>query len=281
MAVVGASQLAIPVAVALPAPPDIPELGEVPGGTLFACTPYAWVTNVHGAVVGEPLQGTIGRTQYPLSFGVRQGFIAVIRRVHLRLPVFIEELALEKHEEEETSATKYKTEEEAVNAAAGAGGSVLSTEHSKPLTPLQPYEKLKETFTTTRAGSEVKTVTKRTTEKSVLPVAIQVVAALIGPEGHIWAETNDVDLTYFSGVAGKATGYGLLDTYYDLVNPIPTDQSNEWGLGLSLRVPGTVKTNPQIGTEVIKKGQFGLQSSNSLNSEVIFFYDLEDAPVHK
>src|SRR5438270_13888855 len=76
----GSSYLTVPVPTALPKPPDVAAEGKVPGGQLIPCTPTS---------------GTlITRTELLLQLPFPHGYQSTVRRIHLALPIFLEEAAV-------------------------------------------------------------------------------------------------------------------------------------------------------------------------------------------
>jgi hypothetical protein len=261
----GASSLSIEIGQAYPMPPDIPEAGRVPGGALVPCTPFA------------PELPTVSRNQWRLDFPFTQGFALTLRRIQVALPVFLLELGLELQKATTKTVTRYKTGKEAEEANEGAGGYVNRSEELQTIGYATRYERIWQTTSSKFVPSlEAEHTSEIHTERSILPVTVQVVARLIGPEGLIWSESYDVPIHYVQGIApGTAAGSGRIDAYADLNNPIAIDPAKSYGLELLMAIPTSVGTNTQLGIEIVN-GSF-VQGKG----EVVFFYDLQTAPVGK
>lgn len=257
----GASFLTVGVPRAQPLPPDIAVQAQVPGGKLLPCTPFA-------------PSDIVNRTEYRLPFPVPQGNVLTVRRIHLKLPVFIEEDELEKQVTVEITKTKYETNAEREAAFKSKGGHVTSSESHVAIGPNRAYERI--TSTKAFVGFEGELVlleeTVTTTERSVLPSTVAVVARLNGPEGEIWSEAFEVPCRYVEGAAGKGIGTGTLDSYADLQNGITMYPEKTYSLALFVLVPAAVKTSPVLGA---------LAPFAPGDGAITLFYDVETVPVGK
>jgi hypothetical protein len=257
----GRNELAIAIPQALPKPPDITTLGEVPGGLLIACTPNE-----------PPPGGTTKRTNYALKF---EGIRAQIRRLAILLPVFVGEQVLQKQTVTTETRTIYGTEEEAIKAYNFVGGAPLLDKTQVPIAPDQAFESEVNKFAYFRELEVVEAQGKKETERSVLPITVQVVVRINGPEGTIFSESFDVPVRYVFGPAGKGAGAGLLEKYVDLVNPLAIDCDFTYGLELLVFIPASVVTNTQLGVTLNKEA--AVQGTGGVS----FYYDLETGPPSK
>ncbi len=228
---------------------------------------------------------------FAMPFQVPAGFQVAIRRIHRRLPAFIEEVALEKIEGAASeNLIGYATEAEAKEAAIGKGGFTGKSTTQKPISPTSPYES---TVTTARAewnpGGKSPTLVLEqefpTVYKSVLPATLEVITAIIGPDGIVWSGSEEITVRYYAGrveVAGETPiaegkGQGFLDVYDDLQNPLVIDPSRVHGLGLYVRLASTTtRANLiQLGVELDNNAV----PQESANSDVTLFYDIEPKEV--
>ena len=218
------------------------------------------------------------RNNWRLTFPFGDGYQATVRRIHVLLPVFLEELNLETTTAEDTNVTQYETEEEAGKRVLGFEGQPTSSSRIQAIGGSTRYESVVASFTYKANKRLVEVTEKTTTKRSLLPVTITVVVRLNGPEGAVWAESYEVPVGYAFGVAGKAKGVGLVDAYADLVNGlvIPTPQSS-FSMEILLLVPAAVFSNAQIGLEVLELSS----PAPGTQGKVAFFYDLETVPVGK
>lgn len=267
-ALLGSSELVVPVPFATPISTGLP-------------TPPFLLQQFEPSGAGA--QRVKGRL-YPLPFGIGDGFQVAVRRIHLRLPVVVTEVP---GGESRTVTTEdrshYATETEAVSAFEGAGGKPTETVTVTPGTPGEPFVKTVTTYAYAHEfGNFVATTVKTTTTTSVLPASVQLLAALIGPEGAVWAQSFDVPVPWAHGSqeTGNGVGQGIVDSYADLQNPlVMTPNRNIYGLALYGRIPSCGIEGPslKIGLEVDYKGV----PQNGEHSEVTLFYDIERAPVGK
>lgn len=258
----GRSNIAVAVPQALPLPPDVAKLGEVPGGILIPCTDSS-----------KPAGGA--QALYPLTF---QGIRASVNRISLRLPVWMEELLNEKSSSENVVTTQYHTEKLAEEAALAEGGPlVLSEIHVTPKTVDQrlEIEEIENAYILEKAAFRVRKseIVKR--QWSVLPVTVTVVARIIGPEGTIWSQGFDVPLRFQKQAAGGGPGTGVLESYVDLTNGLPIDCEKRYSLELLIFVPTGVKTNTQLGLETVNEKTFAGTGG------VVIYYDYETGPPSK
>lgn len=258
----GRSSITIPVPRALPQPPDVAVLGEVPGGVLVPVTDAT-----------KPAGGA--QALYPLTF---QGVRAAINRITLRLPVWLEELANETASSENSVTTQYNSEKAAEENATTVGGPVVLFEtHVIPSTVDQrlEIEEIENAFILEKAAWRVRKseIVKRAW--SVLPMTATVVARIVGPEGTIWSQGFDVPLRLQKLPAGGGPGTGVLEAYVDLTNGLPIDCEKRYSLQLLIFVPAGVKTNAQLGREVVN-GKFVVGTGG-----VVIYYDYETGPPSK
>jgi hypothetical protein len=263
MALIGESQLQLDVLQALPKPPDVKEEGRVPGGQLTPLSPAQ----------GAP---TCRRNEYLLAFQSPQGTRLAIKRIHLRLPVYLEERELESQTTSDESNAKYRTEAQAISAAESLPENGTTNATNSAISPEAPYQHTSTHLESSRILSQVFQSTKQVVTRSVLPVTIQVLAAIMGPDGQIWSESFDVPINYVRGTPASAIGTGLIDTYADLTNALPIDPTKVYGLAFYVRIPTTVTTNTQLGIE-----NEGGGATVGKNSSVTLFYDIESAPIGK
>jgi hypothetical protein len=115
----GSSYLAVPVPKAIAKPPDVAVEGQVPGGVLIPCTPQAGTEIVN-------------RRQYRLVFPYRQGFQLTLRRIHVSLPVGLEEQGLAKQETTTIDSKTYASEALAKKAFESIATQIKLLQESKP-----------------------------------------------------------------------------------------------------------------------------------------------------
>lgn len=261
----GSSYLTVPIPRAQPEPPDVTVAGTVPGGKVIPCTPLQ-------------TSGVVNRTQYRLSFPFRQGVRITIRRIHLKLPMSLEEVVSEKQELVVADFTVYKTEAEAQEAAEGLGGFASETETQRPPSYSESSERVKTKNTIARVGAITKVLRAITTERSILPITMTVIARLIGPDGEMWSDSFDVPM-HFTGAVGPGNlpiGTGNIDAYADLQNGLVLDPDQRYSLALLVFVPSSVATSPVLGLELdpAKKPVAG-------DGEMTLWYDVETGSVGK
>jgi hypothetical protein len=239
----GASQLLIPVPQAVAAPPDVITELQVPGGVTVPLTP--------STASGTP---RIRRNQARIDFQAQQGTTVTVRRIHVALPVFLQEQSLEEPPEVTNEEIKlYKTEAEAKEAAEGKEGTGSSSKEIQPISATTRFEERHTIFEPTFLGGKfAKFVERLAIARSVLPIDVTVKLAIIGPEGEMWSEGYTVPVRYMGlGAAGAgAIGTGTIDAYSDLVNGIELNTEKQYGLLMSVFVPTTKTTDLQLGVEM-------------------------------
>lgn len=175
----GSSYLTVPIDQALPKPPDVTIEGQVPCGGLVAFTPV-------GATAME-------RRKYRLQFPVGQGVSLTLTRLRIQVPVFLEELELREQSVPFTETRKYETEEEAEHGRLGKEGQDNKSETIKQIAWDSPYERvLIDGSTYKREGTLVIREGHVRSWRSLLPVTVQVVVGLFGPDGEVWSQAFDV-----------------------------------------------------------------------------------------
>lgn len=257
---VGISYLEIPVPHAQPLEPDVAEKHYIPGGTLVRCSPFP--------VGSVP---TVNRTDYRLAFPFTQGQQLTVRRIAVDLPVLFAEKELEKQTSLVAEESENNSEAIAIEKAKTY---VIKQETIRSIGYAQRFEReFAQTIASNFAGSKSSSEVQTTTERSVIPVSVQVVARLTGPDGLLWSESFDVAIQYVEGPAGTAIGTGRIGAYSDLNNGIELDGSKVYGLGFSVFVPASVRTGVHLGLV--------MPGAVPGNGAVTLFYDIETVPVGK
>lgn len=255
--------LSVPIPESIPVTSTLANTNLAKGGLLTEYGTYL------GAVEPTVVQGG-----YPVRFDPSIMQVYAVSRIHLLLWVFIGEGEVETTPSIITldETIQYGTLLEAEEIAAGKEGKPITKITRQQTTVNRPWTQTTESTETTHAAeSRVVHTTVATTElRQVLPITVQVVAQLEGPEGIVWSQTFDVLVKWNGGAGsvGHLAGTGVLDGYADLVNPLTVYASQNYRLRLFVAVPTAAVTNTQLAITVEPE-----KPARGAPSAITFFYD--------